>query len=73
MGTIGRFGEYGGQYIPETLMNAVQELEAAYNQYKSDPAFVAELDDLMKNYAGRPSILYEAKKCQKILEEPKYI
>ena len=62
MGTIGRFGEYGGQYIPETLMNAVQELEAAYNQYKSDPAFIAELDDLMKNYAGRPSILYEAKK-----------
>lgn len=67
MGTIGRFGEYGGQYIPETLMNAVQELEAAYNQYKSDPAFVAELDDLMKNYAGRPSILYEAKKMSKDL------
>ena len=65
MGTIGRFGEYGGQYIPETLMNAVQELEAAYNQYKSDPAFIAELDDLMKNYAGRPSILYEAKKMSK--------
>ena len=67
MGTIGRFGEYGGQYIPETLMNAVQELEAAYNQYKSDPAFIAELDDLMKNYAGRPSILYEAKKMSKDL------
>ena len=67
MGTIGRFGEYGGQYIPETLMNAVQELEAAYKQYKSDPAFIAELDDLMKNYAGRPSILYEAKKMSKDL------
>ncbi len=67
MGTKGRFGEYGGQYIPETLMNAVQELEAAYNQYKSDPAFIAELDDLMKNYAGRPSILYEAKKMSKDL------
>lgn len=67
MGTIGRFGEYGGQYIPETLMNAVQELEAAYNQYKSDPVFIAELDDLMKNYAGRPSILYEAKKMSKDL------
>ena len=48
-------------------MNAVQELEAAYNQYKSDPAFIAELDDLMKNYAGRPSILYEAKKMSKDL------
>ena len=71
MGTIGRFGEYGGQYIPETLMNAVQELEAAYNQYKSDPAFIAELDDLMKNYAGRPSILYEAKKMSKDLGGPK--
>ena len=67
MGTKGRFGEYGGQYIPETLMNAVQELEVAYNQYKSDPAFIAELDDLMKNYAGRPSILYEAKKMSKDL------
>ncbi|MCR5101766.1 MAG: tryptophan synthase subunit beta [Butyrivibrio sp.] len=58
----GRFGEYGGQYIPETLMNAVNELEEAYNKYKDDPEFVKELDDLMKNYAGRPSLLYEAKK-----------
>lgn len=58
----GRFGEYGGQYIPETLMNAVYELEAAYEKYKNDPEFVAELDDLYKNYAGRPSLLYEAKK-----------
>ena len=55
----GRFGEYGGQYIPETLMNAVIELEEAYNRYKNDPDFVAELDDLFKNYAGRPSLLYE--------------
>lgn len=67
MGTTGRFGEYGGQYIPETLMNAVQELEAAYNQYKDDPEFVKELNDLMKNYAGRPSILYEAKKMSRDL------
>ena len=58
----GRFGEYGGQYIPETLMSAVQELEEAYNKYSCDPEFNAELDDLLKNYAGRPSLLYEAKK-----------
>ncbi len=67
MGTTGRFGEYGGQYIPETLMNAVNELEEAYNHYKDDPEFVAELDDLMKNYAGRPSLLYEAKKMTRDL------
>lgn len=57
----GRFGIHGGQYIPETLMNAVIELEAAYNHYKDDPAFKRELNDLMVNYAGRPSMLYEAK------------
>ena len=58
----GRFGAYGGQYVPETLMNAVYELEEAYEHYKNDPAFVEELDDLNRNYAGRPSLLYEAKK-----------
>ncbi|MDD6684517.1 MAG: tryptophan synthase subunit beta [Lachnospiraceae bacterium] len=58
----GRFGEFGGQYVPETLMNELIHLEQAYEHYKSDPEFVAELDDLMKNYAGRPSLLYEAKK-----------
>jgi len=58
----GKFGQYGGQFMPETLMNAVQELEAAYEACKKDPDFTAELDDLLKNYAGRPSILYEAKK-----------
>lgn len=58
----GRFGVHGGQYIPETLMNAVIELEEAYNRYKDDPAFTAELEDLLKNYAGRPSLLYYAKK-----------
>lgn len=63
----GRFGDFGGQYIPETLMNAVLELEEAYNHYKNDPAFVAELDDLFKNYAGRPSLLYEAKKLSRDL------
>ena len=63
----GRFGEYGGQYVPETLMNAVNEVEEAYNYYKNDPQFQAELDDLLKNYAGRPSLLYEAKKMTKDL------
>lgn len=58
----GRFGVYGGQYVPETLMNAVNELEEAYEKYKNDPEFNRELDELLKNYAGRPSLLYEAKK-----------
>ena len=58
----GRFGEYGGQYIPETLMNAVEELEKAYLRYKSDSAFQNELTDLLNNYAGRPSLLYFARK-----------
>ena len=58
----GRFGVHGGQYIPEKLMNAVIELEEAYNHYKNDPEFNAELQDLFNNYAGRPSRLYFAKK-----------
>jgi tryptophan synthase beta chain len=62
METKGRFGQFGGQYIPETLMNAVKELEDAYNKYKDDPDFNKELTDLLNNYAGRPSLLYEAKK-----------
>ena len=56
----GRFGVHGGQYMPETLMNAVIELEEAYNHYKNDPAFNAELTELLNNYAGRPSRLYFA-------------
>ncbi len=63
----GRFGQYGGQYIPETLMNAVQEVERAYEFYKNDSQFVGELDDLYKNYAGRPSLLYYAEKMTKDL------
>ena len=58
----GRFGIHGGQYIPETLMNAVIELEQAYNHYKNDPAFCAELSELFNEYAGRPSRLYFAAK-----------
>ena len=56
----GRFGIHGGQYIPETLMNAVIELEEAYNHYKDDPEFNAELTELLNEYAGRPSRLYFA-------------
>jgi len=58
----GRFGDYGGQYIPETLMNEIINLEKAFNHYKDDGAFKAELDDLLRNYAGRPSLLYFAQK-----------
>lgn len=63
----GRFGIFGGQYIPETLMNAVVELEKAYNYYKNDLQFNAELTDLFKNYAGRPSLLYYAENMTKTL------
>ncbi len=56
----GRFGIHGGQYIPETLMNAVIELEEAYEHYKNDPEFNAELTKMYNEYAGRPSLLYYA-------------
>lgn len=67
MNSKGRYGIYGGQYIPETLMNALIELEKAYDFYKSDPEFNAELDKLLKEYAGRPSLLYYAEKMTKDL------
>lgn len=67
MEKAGRYGEYGGQFIPETVMNAVHELEEAYEKYKNDPEFLAELTDLYKNYAGRPSMLYYAEKMTKDL------
>ena len=63
----GRFGVHGGQYIPETLMNAVIELEEAYNKYKDDPEFNRELTELFNDYAGRPSRLYYAEKMTKDL------
>ena len=67
MGKTGRFGIHGGQYIPEVLMNAVNELEKAYNFYKNDPEFNAELTELLNDYAGRPSRLYYAEKMTKDL------
>lgn len=63
----GRFGLYGGQYIPETLIPAVNEVEAAYEHYKNDPEFQKELHDLLTKYAGRPSLLYYAEKMTKDL------
>ena len=63
----GRFGIHGGQYIPETLMNAVIELEQAYNHFKSDPDFNRELTALLNDYAGRPSRLYYAEKMTRDL------
>ena len=62
-----RFGVHGGRYIPETLMNAVLELEEAYNHYKVDPAFQAELTKLLNEYAGRPSLLTYAERMTKDL------
>ncbi|MBR5369225.1 MAG: tryptophan synthase subunit beta [Lachnospiraceae bacterium] len=63
----GRFGIHGGQYIPETLMNAVIELEEAYEKYKNDPEFNRELTALLNDYAGRPSRLYYAEKMTRDL------
>lgn len=67
MSKIGRFGEFGGQYIPETVMTAVHELEKAYDKYKDDPEFNKKLQELYHNYAGRPSMLYYAEKMTKDL------
>ena len=63
----GRYGIFGGQYIPETLMNEVLNLEKTYEKFKKDPEFIAELDHLLKTYAGRPSNLYYAEKMTKDL------
>ena len=62
-----KFGKYGGQYVPETVMAAVRELQAAYDKYKDDADFKAELADLYKNYCGRPSELTHAKRVSKDL------
>ncbi|MBQ3380056.1 MAG: tryptophan synthase subunit beta [Clostridia bacterium] len=67
----GRYGIHGGQYIPETLMNAVTELEAAYDKYKNDADFNRELKSLLNEYAGRPSLLYYADNMTKDLKGAK--
>ena len=63
----GRFGVHGGQYIPETLMNAMLELEETYKKYKDDPEFKRELTEMLNEYAGRPSRLYYAERMTKDL------
>ena len=67
----GRFGIHGGQYIPETLMNAIIELEEAYKKYKDDPEFIQEMETMLNEYAGRPSRLYYAERMTKDLGGPK--
>lgn len=62
---IKRFGKYGGQYVPETVMPVLNELEEAYDKYKDDPQFIADFKRILKEYAGRPSMLYYAEKLTK--------
>lgn len=69
----GRFGPFGGQYVPETLMSEVLRVEKAYEMYKRDPQFLAELADLNRNYTGRPSLLYEAKRMSEDLGVKVYL
>jgi len=63
----GHFGPYGGRFVPEVLMAPLEELEQAYHKAAADPAFQAELTDLLHNYAGRPTPLYYAKRLSEIL------
>ncbi len=66
----GRFGPYGGRYVPETLIGALDELEAAYEQARSDPAFKTELDGLLSEYVGRPTPLYRAERLESAVGHP---
>jgi tryptophan synthase beta chain len=68
-----RFGPYGGRYVPETLVPALDELEAAWLEARSDPAFQSELDDLLRHYAGRPTPLYRARRLSEELGHPVYL
>lgn len=68
--TFGRFGRFGGKYVPETLMPALAELETAYQQYRNDPEFQAELDLLLHDYVGRPSPLYFAERLTQHYARP---
>ena len=63
----GRYGVHGGQYVPETLMNELIQLEESYERYKNDAEFTQELDQLFREYVGRPSLLYYAEKMTKEL------
>jgi len=66
MSAIGHFGEYGGRFVPEALIGALEELEAAHNSAQKDPEFLAELAELHRTYTGRPSIITEAKRFSEI-------
>lgn len=67
----GRFGSFGGRFVPETLMNALIELEEAYRKFSADPAFQEEIDYLLKQYSGRETPLYYAERLSKHLGEAK--
>lgn len=69
--SMGHYGPFGGRYVPETLMRALTELEREYHRLKKDAAFQKELDDLLKNYAGRPTPLYYARRLSAALEKGK--
>jgi tryptophan synthase beta chain len=64
---LGHFGQYGGMFVPETLMYALRELTAEYEKAKADPAFHAELNRLLKEYVGRPTPLYHAERWSRDL------
>jgi tryptophan synthase beta chain len=68
--SLGRFGKFGGKYVPETLMPALSELETAFKQYRDEPSFQAELQGLLKDYVGRPSPLYFAERLTKYYAKP---
>src|SRR5438270_12537804 len=68
-----RFGPYGGQYVPETLMPALSELEAAWTAARGDPAYRTELDGLLRDYVGRPTPLYFAARLSEAAEHPIYL
>ncbi|WP_413160054.1 tryptophan synthase subunit beta [Capilliphycus salinus ALCB114379] len=67
---LGRFGQFGGKYVPETLMPALAELETAFKQYRSDPEFQQELQQLLRDYVGRPSPLYFAERLTQYYAKP---
>jgi len=66
MSAIGHFGEYGGRFVPEALIGALEELEAAHNSAQKDPEFLAELAELHRTYTGRPSIITEVKRFSEV-------
>jgi len=70
---LDRFGAFGGRYVPETLIPALDELEAAYAEAMADPAFIAELEDMLRNYVGRPSPLSTAPRLSEVVGAPVYL